>query len=191
MRVLRFLPAALAAYEFRYLIVHLRAFGTALQGTGSSATLCALLLLVAGAGCFLRESGRGLASRLPRPGWSLRFAGWWMLCSAVIAGLLVAAGLFQLMLASGQAQPLVQSVVAGAWSAVPTAGLVGLLLAASWCGARWLLVKLVRPRKRVGDLRSSPLVLCVAAAGQRPAAAPLRAGWSDRGPPPGYPLAAF
>jgi hypothetical protein len=191
-RVLRFLPAVLAAYEFRYLIVHLAAFGTAFHGGRSgSATLWATALVAVGAGSFLRESGRGLASRLPRPTWSLRFAGSWMLCSAVVAGLLAAAGLFHLVSATGHPQPFVNSVMAGAWSAVPTVMLVGLLLAGSLCGARWLLVKLVRPRKRACEFRAPPPVLRLVGADQRPAAAPLRAGWSDRGPPAGAPLAAF
>jgi hypothetical protein len=192
LRVLRFLPAALAAYELRYLIVHLAAFGTALyEGRSGPVTLWAIVLLAVGAGSFLREAGRGLASRVPRPGWSLRFAGSWMLCSAVIAGTLVAAALFHLVPATGHAQPSLHSLLPGAWSAVPTVLLVGLLLAASLGGARWLLVKLVRLRKRAGDFRSPPLVLCVVGAGHRPAAAPLRAGWSDRGPPAGSSLAAF
>lgn len=190
--MLGFLPAVLAAYEFRYLIVHLAAFGTALYGGRSgSVTLWAIVLLAVAAASFLREGGRGLAARVPRPGWSLRFVGSWMLCSAVIAGLLAAAGLFHVVPAIGHAQPLVHSVVPGAWSAVPTMLLVGLLLAASLYGARWVLLKLVRPRKRPGDFRSPPPGLCVVRADQRPAAAPLRAGWSDRGPPAGVPLAAF
>jgi hypothetical protein len=191
-RVLRFLPAVLAAYEFRYLIAHLAAFGTAFHGGGSgSPTLWATALVAVGAGSFLRESGRGLASRLPRPTWSLEFAGSWMLCSAVVAGLLAAAGLFHFVSATGHPQPFVNSVMAGAWSALPTVMLVGLLLAASLCGARWLLVKLVRPRKRAGEFRAPPRLLRLVGADRRPAAAPLTAGWSDRGPPRRAALAAF
>ena len=192
LRVLRFLPAALAAYELRYLVVHLAAFGTALYGGRSgSVTLWATALLAVGVAAFLREGGRGLAARVPRPGWSLRFAGSWMLCSAVIAGLLAAGGLFHVVPATVYAQPLVHSVVPGAWSAVPTVLLVGLLLAASLYGARWLLLKLVRACRRRGDFRSPLLALCMVSAGGRLAAGPLRAGWSDRGPPTGSPLAAF
>ena len=54
-RVLRFLPAVLAAYEFRYLIAHLAALGTAFHGGGSgSPTLWATALVAVGAGSFLR-----------------------------------------------------------------------------------------------------------------------------------------
>jgi hypothetical protein len=181
----------LAAYEFRYLIAHLAAFATVLQAAGSRpVTLGALVLLAAGAGSFLRESGRGLAASVPRPGWSLRFVGSWMLCSTALAALLVAADLLHALPAIGHAQPLAHLVAPGAWSMAPAVLLVGLVLAASLHGAHWLLLELVRLRRRPGEVRSPLVALCVAVVEQRCVAAPLRAGWSDRGPPTAV-LAAF
>lgn len=183
-RLVRLIPAVVAAYELRYLVLHLVAFAAVLHGAGSrSVTLSALVLLTAGAGLFLRESGRGLAASVPRPGWSLRFAGSWMLCSAALAALFVAAGLFHALPTIGRAQPLARSVLAGMWSAAPAVLLVGLVLAASLYGARWLLLELVQTRQRLGDVRTPGLALCAASVDRRPATAPLRAGWSDRGPP--------
>jgi hypothetical protein len=185
--------AALAAYQLRYLIVHLAWLGATLDGTSSrSGTVGAVVLLAIAAGLLLRHSGRGLAARVPRPaGWSLRFVGLWVLCTAVLAGLLGAAGLLHAVTSVGHVQPLTHSLVAGAWSAAPTVLSVGLLLAASLYGLRWLLFELGGERKRLGDLRALVSGSRVVSADLPPAVAPLGAGWSDRGPPASRLLAAF
>ncbi len=190
-RLLRFLPAALAAYELRYLVVHLVAYATTVMhaaGSGS-ATLGVLALLAAGAAMFLRESGRGLAVSVPRPGWSRCFVGSWLFCSVALAVLLVAANLLHALPAVGHAQPLGLGVAA-AWPTVPAVLLAGLVLAASLRGARLLWFELVRLCRRTGSVRAPLLALRVAVVERRCAAAPLRAGWSDRGPP-ARALAAF
>jgi hypothetical protein len=189
--MLRFLPAALAAYELRYLFIHLAAFATAARGAGSSSvTLWALVVLAVGAGVCLRESARGLAASVPRPGWSLTFVGSWMLCSAALAAFLIAANLFNALPDFGHTQLLVHSGVAGMWPAGSAVLLVGLVLAASLRGVRWLLLELVGLRHRAVAARAPSLVLLVLRVEQRVAVAPLRAGWSDRGPPTAG-LAAF
>jgi hypothetical protein len=181
-RVLRFLPAVLGACEFRYVIRQVVPLVAALPGTGLP-TLLALALLAALSGLCLRESARGLARSLPRPGWSGALAGSWMLCSAALAALLLAANLAHVLPAIGPAQPLAHSVAAGGWSTAPAVLLVGLLLAASLSGARWLLLEFVRLRRAPDVPWHSGLSLPLISFAQPAVAAPLRAGWSDRGPP--------
>jgi hypothetical protein len=183
--VLRLLPALLAVYELRYLIAHLTAFAMAPHGAGSGQlTLWAFVLLGAGSVWLVRESGRGLGLAVPRPGWSLRFVRSWMACSAGLAALLLAANLLHAPLAIGHAQPLAHSLAAGGWPAVPVVLLIGLVLAASLHGAHWFLLELGRVRQRPCELHASSLLLLSGSAEHRSAAAPLRAGWSGRGPPP-------
>ena len=183
--LVRLLPAAVAAYELRYLIAHLAAFATALHGAGS---LWELGLAGTGAAWLLRESGRGLAVGVRRPAWSLSFVGLWMLCSLVLATVLAAVASFH---AAGiaQDQASVGSLATATWSAVPAGLLIGFVLAASLHGARWLLLELVRLRRRASVVRSPGLLLRGISFDQRTAAAPLRAGWPDRGPPTASPAA--
>ena len=66
-RLVRFLPAALAAYESRYLVAHLGSFGTLTQAAGSRLlTLFGLALVAVLAGVFLREGARGIAAPVPQ-----------------------------------------------------------------------------------------------------------------------------
>jgi hypothetical protein len=113
-----------------------------------------------------------------------------MLCSGVLAVLLVAANLFHASSVLGHAQPLSQLVASGIWSATPAVLLAGLVLASSLHGARCLLLQLVRLRRPTGAARSPLRALGLAVVDQRSGVAPLRAGWSDRGPPTAA-LAAF
>jgi len=164
---------------------------TVMQVAGSgAAALCGLVLLTALSGVFVREGGRGLGARVPRPGWSPRFLGSWLLCSAMLGALLIVPDVLHAWSALGPAQPLAHSVVAGGWSAVPAVLMVGLVLAATLHGVHWLLRKFVPLQPRGYDARSSVVAICGAAAGLHSSATPLRAGWSDRGPPAAA-LAAF
>lgn len=192
-RLLRLLPAVLAAYELRYLIAHLAVYASSLQGLSlTSPSLWGLVALAVGAGFLLRDGCRGLLARIRRPRWSLRFVGSWMLCSAVLVGLLGVTGLVHFAPVVGHAQPLTHLALAGAWSSVPTGLVVGLMLAASLCVVRRLLCAFVRQRRWLGQAQPPRFVLRLVSPVWPPAAAPLRAGWSDRGPPtPRSLLAAF
>lgn len=190
-RLLRLLPAVLAAYELRYLVAHLAAYASSPQGFGShSATLWPLVPLAVVAGVLLRDGCRGVLARTPRPRWSLRFVGSWMLCSALLAGLLAVAGLVHVAPIVGHAQPLTHVALVRALSSVPAVLAVGLLMAVSLCAVRRLLFAFVRERRWLADAQPPRFVLRLVSAVWRPAAAPLRAGWSDRGPPPATSLLA-
>jgi len=129
-----------------------------------------LIVVALGAGVMLREAGRGLVLRLPRPRWSARFAGTWAGSSGLLLTVLMASG--------GSPGP-------GAWISIPLAVCLGLVLAASLHGARRLLWSLARLRSRIPvRIRASAVLIPCALTLTAPVPAPLLAGWSDRGPPP-------
>jgi len=113
-----------------------------------------LIVVALGAGVMLREAGRGLVLRLPRPRWSARFAGTWAGSSGLLLTVLMASG----------------------GSPGPGASLHGArrLL--------WSLARL-RSRIPV-RIRASAVLIPCALTLTAPVPAPLLAGWSDRGPPP-------
>jgi len=73
---------------------------------------------------------------------------------------------------------------AGTWSSVVSALGIGLIIAVSFGGTRWILGKVARMRpRRVAPRRPGVAVLRFASGVPTPAPFPLLAGWSDRGPP--------
>jgi hypothetical protein len=161
----RVIAALIAAVQLRSL-ASVAGHVTQLHSLPWSVVLATLLGTV-----MLRQIGRGLSRQLPRPRWSARLVGAWAGCAALLSAVLVAAG---------------GSLGSGTWSAIVVAIGLGLLLAASLQGARWVLRVLAR-------LRSSPAARGPAslAVSSQPALlaaltpAPLVAGWSGRGPPLG------
>lgn len=133
------------------------------------ATPWTLIAVALGAGVILREAGRGLAQRLPRPRWSASFARAWAGSSGLLLTVLLASG---------------GSLGAGAPASIAVAVCVGLVLAASMLGARGLL-RAFALRGRI-PVRRRTLAVASSCPGTlpAPAPAPLLAGWSDRGPPP-------
>jgi hypothetical protein len=172
-RAAQVIVAIVAAFELRSLVTtaqrvrHVHLPATPALG---STTFWLTVLLSIGAGLLLREMVRGLT--LPRLDRSRRPAVTWASCSVALLGVLYAAGLGGSGLSAGVPSILV-------------ALSVGLLLAASLRGTRWIL----RAVARLVPGAASRLRLCAAVtvAGWIDAVlapAPLLAGWSDRGPPP-------
>jgi hypothetical protein len=128
-----------------------------------------LIAVALGAGVILREAGRGLAQRLPRPRWSASFARAWAGSSGLLLTVLLASG---------------GRLGAGVSMSIAVAVCVGLVLAASLLGARGLL-RAFALRGRI-PVRRRTLAVASSCPGTlpAPAPAPLLAGWSDRGPPP-------
>jgi len=172
LHIARVIVAVAAAAELRCLIVaalrvdHARLPASLPLG---SETFWASALLAAGAVVLLREISRGLTP--PRPRRSARLAITWACCSAALLGVLCVRGLGGAGFASGL-------------PSVAVALCIGLLLAASLQGTRWMLraVASLAPRARTRAHSHAPMaVVAWARAGSPPA--PLLAGWSDRGPP--------
>jgi hypothetical protein len=132
----------------------------------------------------LREIARGLNADAVRPDWSRSLLRLWLLCAAAMLAVICCGGLAGVCSALGGHGAFGQTVAPQIWSAIPAALCIGLLVAVSLRGARWVLSKavglrraLVSARRRQPRERRPATVLLLLAA------TPLLAGWSDRGPP--------
>lgn len=177
--LLRVAPAAIGAYELRFLIEHLPRLAASI-GLRSLAAPAFLLLLIS-AGFLVRESARGLVTRFTRPPWSAKLLGSWVVCSVILALAFCAT---ELLSASAGPEPLAHWASAANWpAAIPAIMVAGLLLAVALRGARWLLGRVGRLRSSLRPARRPPLRLWVRIVELAAATAPLQIGWSDRGPP--------
>jgi hypothetical protein len=168
----RLIVAMVAAGELRSVVASMQHLGHAhLAATlaPGSAAFWVTVLLAIGAAVLLRVMTRGLTVARPAP--SKRLALTWACCSAALLGLLGARGVGSLGL--GAVLP-----------SIAVALVVGLLLAASLQGTRWILGVVARLGPRAPTrLRAPAPVAIPERIGALLPPAPLLAGWSDRGPP--------
>lgn len=193
--IARVIPAALAAYELRYLLASLGSVGAGLRWIARadehSSGPWIVALLAIGVCLMLREISRGLVKRALRPRWSVVLVGLWLLCSSALVAIFCCGEVFRSLVAFGHPVELAQVFGPGGWSSMPAALCLGFLLAASLQGAWWVLREVVRWRARhIPSRRRRPVALRSTEVVRLPAAVPLLAGWSERGPPAGRPLAA-
>jgi hypothetical protein len=179
--------AAFAVHQLRYWLAFGSHAGAVLQAQGHSylhSVVPWILLLVAlGAGAFLRSLGQALGGRYLIPHDALSFVALWLICAACLVAIYVAQEFLEGLLATGHPAGLVGIFGYGGWWSIPAAAAVGLVLAAAFHGARWVLGEVSRRRTRRArpDHRREP-----ARAPGRPLVprlAPLANGWSGRGPP--------
>jgi hypothetical protein len=179
---------ALAVHQLRYWLafgsnatVELRAQGHSYL---HSLVPWIVLLLAISAGVFLRLLGRALAGRSSLPRHTLSFAALWLVCAACLVAIYVCQEFLEGLFATGHPAGLLGIFGYGGWWSVPAALAVGLVLAAVFHGARWVLREVAHrhrrlarsPRRRVSAAR-------VPRGSVMPRLAPLADGWSDRGPP--------
>jgi hypothetical protein len=180
--------AALAVHQLRYYLAYGSAAGAELQRTGHSYLhsvvpwIVALVALVVGG--FLWAAGRALAGQRSRSRFTLSFAGLWLACWACLVAVFATQEFLEGMFATGHPAGWIGIFGFGGWWAIPAAGCVGLVLAALFHGARWVLDEVAQRRMSV---LCTPAVRVAAI--RRPAdalfAGPvgLAEGWSGRGPP--------
>jgi hypothetical protein len=188
-RLGRVVPALIAVYELRYVLAHLASTGAALAGTDHaylrSLQPWVMALLALGTGSLLLQIGRGLRGHIGRPRWSASLVALWSLCFSALVALLCCQSLLTSLLGAGHPVGLSTVLGAGTWSSIAAALGVGLVLAVSVGGARWILGKVAgRRRRKVAPRRRGVGVVRFASGELRPAPVPVLAGWSDRGPPP-------
>jgi hypothetical protein len=181
-------PAAFAVHQLRYVLAYRSGAALELQRTGHSYlhSLVPWMVLLLGltAGWFLRALGRALSRQTSAARFTLSFTGLWSACTGALVGIFVCQELVEGMFAAGHPAGLIGVFGYGGWWALPAALCVGLVLAAVFHGARWVIDEVVR---RCGDRpadsqRRTPAPLRPRDAVVR-APAPLLAGWSSRGPP--------
>jgi hypothetical protein len=181
-------PAAFAVHQLRYVLAYGASAGVELQRTGHSylhsMVPWLVLALALAVGGFLRALGRAFSGQTSAPRFTVSFAGLWLACSASLVAIYVCQEFLEGLFATGHPAGLVGIFGYGGWWSIPAALCVGLVLAAVFHGARWVLgevasryARAVRlgPRRSVSVSR--PRAVLVARL------APLAGGWSGRGPP--------
>jgi len=179
---------ALAVHQLRYWLafgshatVELRAQGHSYL---HSLVPWIVLLIAMSAGVFLRALGRALAGRSSLPRHTLSFAALWLVCAACLVAIYVCQEFLEGLFATGHPGGLVGIFGYGGWWSLPAAMAVGLVLAAVFHGARWVLGEVAQRRRRPAG--APPRRALVARAPREsilPRLEPLADGWSGRGPP--------
>jgi hypothetical protein len=179
--------AAFAVHQLRFMLAYGGHAGVVLQRTGHS-YLTSLapwmgLLIAAACGGFLWRLGRALSGQRSLPRYTLSLAGLSLACSSALVAIYVSQEWLEGLLATGHPAGLTGIFGYGGWWAIPAAICVGLMLAAVYHGARWVLHEVANRARMlcVAPVRtiSPPRPLVVAL----PRLMPLAGGWSGRGPP--------
>ena len=180
--------AALAVHQLRYLLAYGSAAGMELQRQGHSylhSVVPWIILVVALViGGFLRALGRAFSGQTSLSRFSLSFTALWLVCTVALVAIYGCQEFLEGLFATGHPAGLVGIFGFGGWWAIPAAACVGLVLAAIFHGARWVLEEVAqrfhrarrRTRRRPQRSRRPPAV-------STPRLAPLAYGWSGRGPP--------
>ncbi|MGN6169566.1 MAG: hypothetical protein ACTHQQ_15560 [Solirubrobacteraceae bacterium] len=180
--------AAFAVHQLRYWLAFGSQAGVELERQGHSylhsVVPWIVLLIAVVVGAFLRALGRALGGQRSMPRRTVSFAGLWLLCSVTLVAIYASQEFLEGVLATGHQGGLAGIFGFGGWWSVPAAAAVGLVLAALFYSARWVLHEVAkRYRHDRGPGGATP------AETWRPHAvflfrlAPLVGGWSDRGPP--------
>jgi hypothetical protein len=181
--------AAFTVHQLRYLFAFGGHAGAVLRATGHTYLnsivpwIVALVAVVAGA--FLRALGRACARETTAPRYAASLAGLWLACSLALIGIYIGQELLEGIFLAGHPTGWVGVFGYGGWWALPSAAIVGLVLASLLHGALWVLREVARrvgtsslPPRRHELGRSRPADdIFFSARG------PLVGGWSDRGPP--------
>lgn len=179
---------ALAVHQLRYWLafgsnatVELRAQGHSYL---HSLVPWIVLLIAISAGVFLRALGRALGGRCSLPRYTLSFAALWLVCAACLVAIYVCQEFLEGLFATGHPSGLVGIFGYGGWWSVPAALSVGLVLAAVFHGARWVLREVAQRHQHLTVSRRHRLPRARAPRSSvLPRLEPLAEGWSDRGPP--------
>jgi hypothetical protein len=179
-------PAAFAVHQLRFALAFGAGAGAELQRTGHSYLhsvvpwLVLLLALVVGA--FLRALGRAVAGQTSTSRFTVSFAGLWLICTVALVAIYCIQEFCEGLLIVGHPGGLQGIFGYGGWWSIPAAACVGLVLAAVFHGARWVLEEtaarckvIVVQRSRIMQARPRDFLA--------PAPVPLVGGWSGRGPP--------
>ena len=180
--------AAFAVHQLRYYLAYGSAAGVELQRTGHSylhSVVPWIVGLVALAvGGFLWSLGRAMAGQRSFARFTVSFLGLWAVCAGSLVAIFATQEFLEGLFATGHPAGLAGIFGFGGWWSIPCAGCVGLVLAAVFHGARWVLEEVAQ---RYARARWTPVVRV--APTPRPAdalvarLAPLAEGRSGRGPP--------
>jgi hypothetical protein len=183
------MPAgAFAVHQLRYLFAFQGQAGTLLQRQGHSYLHSLVPWIVLGialaVGTFLRGLGRAFGGRCSLPRYTVSFAAVWLACAGCLVAIYTTQELLEGLLATGHPAGLAGVFGYGGWWSIPAALGVGLVLAAAFHGAHWVVHEVARRRGR--RVTVAPRHIAVVRRPHDAAVtrlAPIAGGWSGRGPP--------
>jgi hypothetical protein len=135
-------------------------------------------------GAFLCGLGRALGGQRSVGRYTLSLAALWVVCSTCLLAIYVTQEFLEGLFATGHPAGLAGIFGYGGWWSIPAALCVGLVLAAIFHGARWVLDEVAQ--RRHGAV-GGPVPRLATPPRPRDALlarlSPLAEGWSGRGPP--------
>ena len=180
--------AALAVHQLRYLLAYGSAAGVELQRQGHSylhSVVPWIVLVVAlVVGGFLLALGRAFSGQTSLSRFSLSFTALWLVCTVALVAIYCCQEFLEGLFATGHPGGLVGIFGYGGWWSIPAAACVGLVLAAVFHGARWVLEEVAqRYALTLTHRRRRPAQILRPRDARVPRLAPLAGGCSGRGPP--------
>jgi hypothetical protein len=186
-RVALLWPAAFAVHQLRYLLAYGQGASLELERTGHSylhsVAPWLIGLIALAVGVFLRALGRALARQTTATRFALSFAGLWLVCAAALVAIFAGQEFLEGVFALGHPAGVAGIFGYGGWWAIPAALCVGLVLAAVFHGARWVVARVAGRSRRSGTRGPCPPSHRPSLAVLSHATAPLLDGRSSRGPP--------
>ena len=180
--------AAFAVHQLRYWLAFGSRAGLELREQGHSylhSLVPWIVLMIAIAlGGFLCALGRACGGRRSLSRYTVSFVGLWLICAACLVVIYVSQEFLEGLFATGHPGGLAGIFGSGGWWSIPAALAVGLMLAAVFHGARWVLREVARryTRRATASARR-PLAAAAVRTVPVPGLTPLADGWSGRGPP--------
>ena len=180
--------AALGVHQLRFLLAFGGGAGAALarQGHAYLTSLVPWIVALVGlaAGGFLWALGRALRGQTSARRFTVSLFALWVICTGCLVAIYATQEVLEGLFATGHPVGLSGVFGYGGWWAILAAACLGLVLAAAFHGARWILDEVARRHGRRAVARS---ILRVVVSGHpgpwRPRLSPLAWGWSGRGPP--------
>ena len=182
------MPAGAATvHELRYLLAYGSHASLALQQQGHAYlhSLAPWVILSLGLvlGGFARALGRACAGERSWSRYSISLVGLWVVCTASLLVIYAGQETLEGVFATGHPVGWAGVVGFGGWWAIPAAACVGLVLAAAYHGARWVLATAARRARRCPSIAGPPARPLAPARFAAPRLSPVASGWSGRGPP--------
>jgi hypothetical protein len=180
--------AAFAVHQLRYWLAFGSQTGAELRAQGHSylhsVVPWIVLLMALSVGAFVRALGRALGGRCSLPRYTLSFTAVWLVCAACLVAVYSTQEFLEGLFATGHPGGLIGIFGYGGWWSVPAALAVGLVLAAGFHGAYWVLREVAeRHGRRIATPRRCVVLADAPRNAMLPRLAPLAEGWSGRGPP--------
>jgi hypothetical protein len=180
--------AAFAVHQLRYYLAYGSAAGAMLQRTGHSylhSVVPWIVLLVAVAlGGFLGALGRAVAGQRSPRRYTTSLVGLWLACTTCLIAIFATQEFLEGLFATGHPAGLAGIFGYGGWWSIPAALCIGLVLAALFHGALWVLEEVARRHTRPRPQKKTrPAPTLVPVDVLLPRLAPLAEGCCRRGPP--------